>query len=66
MDVLVFMIPIALTLGLAALGAFLWSLNSGQFDDIDGAEYRVIMDDDEPPRPQVLDRHQRPAARETA
>ena len=49
MDVLVFVIPIALTLGLTGLGAFLWSLNSGQFDDIDGAEYRVISDDDQSP-----------------
>jgi cbb3-type cytochrome oxidase maturation protein len=46
MNVLVFMIPIALMLGLLGLGAFLWSLNTGQFDDIDGAEYRVIADDE--------------------
>lgn len=45
MDVLVFMIPIALGLGLTGLCAFLWALRSGQYDDIDGAEYRVLMDD---------------------
>lgn len=45
MDVLVFMIPIALVLGVTGLLAFLWALRSGQYDDIDGAEYRVLMDD---------------------
>ena len=45
MDVLVFMIPIALGLGTAGLCAFLWALRSGQYDDIDGAEYRVLADD---------------------
>jgi cbb3-type cytochrome oxidase maturation protein len=45
MDILVFMIPIALLLGATGLCAFLWALHSGQYDDIDGAEYRVLMDD---------------------
>lgn len=46
MTVLLFLIPIALLLGLAALVAFMWSLKSGQFDDLDGAAHRVLMDDD--------------------
>ena len=45
MEVLVYVIPIALFLGTLGLGAFLWALKSGQYDDIDGAEYRVLMDD---------------------
>jgi cbb3-type cytochrome oxidase maturation protein len=45
MDVLVFMIPIALFLGTSGLIAFLWALRSGQYDDMDGAEYRMLMDD---------------------
>jgi cbb3-type cytochrome oxidase maturation protein len=45
MDVLVFMIPIALFLGTIGLCAFIWALRVGQYDDIDGAEYRVLMDD---------------------
>jgi cbb3-type cytochrome oxidase maturation protein len=44
--VLLFLIPLALLLGLAALVAFMWSLKSGQFDDLDGAAHRVLMDDD--------------------
>jgi cbb3-type cytochrome oxidase maturation protein len=45
MDVLIFMIPIALFLGLLGLGAFLWALKTGQYDDIDGAQHRALMDD---------------------
>jgi cbb3-type cytochrome oxidase maturation protein len=46
MTVLLFLIPLALLLGLGALVMFLWSLRSGQFDDLDGAAHRVLMDDD--------------------
>jgi cbb3-type cytochrome oxidase maturation protein len=48
MTVLVYLIPIALLLGLAALGAFLWSLKSGQYDDLDGAASRILFDDEVP------------------
>ena len=49
MDVLSFMIPVALFLGLCALGGFVWSLRSGQFDDLKGAGMRILMDDDDIP-----------------
>ena len=45
MDVLIYLIPIALFLGLLGLGAFLWSLRDGQFDDLDGAAERILFDD---------------------
>ena len=54
---LLLLIPVALLLGLAGLGAFLWALKSGQFDDLDGAAHRILFDDDDqpaqkpPPRP---------------
>jgi cbb3-type cytochrome oxidase maturation protein len=47
MSYLVFVIPIAILLGLAGLGAFMWTLRSGQYDDLDGAAERILMDDDE-------------------
>ncbi|MBF0246763.1 MAG: cbb3-type cytochrome oxidase assembly protein CcoS [Alphaproteobacteria bacterium] len=57
MDVLIYMIPIALTMGLLALAGFLWSLKSGQFEDMEGAANRILFDDlpvppkaKEPPR----------------
>lgn len=46
MTVLLFLVPLALLLGLVGLVAFLWSLKSGQFDDLDGAAHRVLSDDD--------------------
>ncbi|MGQ7791565.1 cbb3-type cytochrome oxidase assembly protein CcoS [Faunimonas sp. B44] len=49
MNGLLFLIPVALFLGLVGLAAFLWSLRSGQFDDLDGAAVRILADD-EPPR----------------
>lgn len=49
MDVLVFLVPLALGLGLLGLAGFLWSLNSGQYDDLDGAAWRAIADDDGAP-----------------
>jgi cbb3-type cytochrome oxidase maturation protein len=49
MNTLVFLIPIALFLGGLGLAAFLWSLNSGQYDDIEGAAWRVLDDGDDRP-----------------
>jgi len=49
MEVLIYLIPIALVLGLLGLGAFLWSLKSGQFEDMEGAANRILFDDDMPP-----------------
>ena len=50
MNVLVFLVPIAIGLGLIGLFAFLWAMKSGQFDDLDGAAWRAISDDDLPER----------------
>jgi len=47
---LAILIPAALALGAAGLGAFLWSLRSGQYQDLDGAAHR-ILDDAEDPAP---------------
>jgi cbb3-type cytochrome oxidase maturation protein len=46
MDALIFLIPAALALGALGLGAFLWSLRSGQFEDMEGPAMRAISDDD--------------------
>jgi len=46
MEVLIYLVPLALGLGLLGLGAFLWSLRSGQYDDLQGAALRVLEDDD--------------------
>jgi cbb3-type cytochrome oxidase maturation protein len=46
MNVLVYLVPMALALGLTGLLAFVWSIRSGQLDDLDGAAVRVLSDDD--------------------
>ncbi|MEZ5812520.1 MAG: cbb3-type cytochrome oxidase assembly protein CcoS [Rhizobiaceae bacterium] len=47
MSVLLILIPVALFLGALGLGAFLWSLKSGQYEDLDGASQRVLLDDED-------------------
>ncbi|OYX37991.1 MULTISPECIES: cbb3-type cytochrome oxidase assembly protein [unclassified Sphingomonas] len=44
---LVFLLPVALGLGLAGLAAFFWAARSGQFEDLDGAALRILIDDEE-------------------
>jgi cbb3-type cytochrome oxidase maturation protein len=44
-----YLVPIALGLGLAGLAAFMWSLKSGQYDDLDGAAERILLDDSDKP-----------------
>ena len=52
MNILLWLIPIALLLGVLGLLGFLWALKSGQFEDLDGAAHRILFDDeDETPRP---------------
>ncbi len=47
MESALYLIPIALFLGLLGLAAFIWSLKSGQFEDLDGAAQRVLFDDED-------------------
>jgi cbb3-type cytochrome oxidase maturation protein len=46
MSSLVYLVPLALVLGGGALWAFLWSLKSGQYEDLDGAAERILLDDE--------------------
>ena len=47
MNVLIYLIPVALFLGGLGLVAFLWSLKSGQYEDLDGAANRILIDDED-------------------
>lgn len=49
MNILLFLIPIALSLGLLGLVCFLWTLKSGQYDDMDGAANRILIDQEDRP-----------------
>lgn len=46
MTILIYLLPMALGLGLAGLFAFLWALKSNQYDDLDGAALRPLSDED--------------------
>lgn len=43
-----FLIPIALSMGVAGLCAFLWALRSGQYEDLEGAAVRILIEEEAP------------------
>ncbi len=47
MNALYLTIPMAMLIALGALVVFLWSLKSGQYEDIEGPKYRMLFDDEE-------------------
>jgi len=46
MDIPFLLIPLAVVLAFLIGAAFVWSVRSGQFDDLDGPAQRVLLDDD--------------------
>lgn len=46
MSILVYLIPFALVLGGLSLVAFIWALRSGQYEDLDGAAVRILLEDE--------------------
>lgn len=49
MSVLVYLIPASIGLGLVGLCCFLWSLKAGQYEDLDGAAVRILLDEEDAP-----------------
>ncbi|WP_296590964.1 cbb3-type cytochrome oxidase assembly protein CcoS [Methylophaga sp.] len=49
MEVIYGLLPGMLLLGLVGVAVFFWAVRSGQYDDMDGAANRVLMDDDNDP-----------------
>jgi cbb3-type cytochrome oxidase maturation protein len=47
MTVLLMLIPAALAIGGLGLGAFVWALRNGQFEDPDGNAARILIEDEE-------------------
>ena len=47
MSILLYLIPIALFLGLIGLAAFVWTLRSGQYEDLDGAAQRILIEEND-------------------
>ena len=48
MEILYLLVPLAVILAGVIVWAFLWSIHSGQFDDLEGPAHRILMDADEP------------------
>jgi cbb3-type cytochrome oxidase maturation protein len=48
MTALVILVPIALVLSLIGLSAFIWSVSHAQYEDLDGAAVRILLDDKQP------------------
>ncbi|MBI4755003.1 MAG: cbb3-type cytochrome oxidase assembly protein CcoS [Betaproteobacteria bacterium] len=48
MEILYLLIPLSVVLVFVIGAVFWWTLKSGQFDDLEGPGYRVLMDDDRP------------------
>ena len=40
--------PVVVIEDALGLGAFLWSLSSGQYEDLDGSAERILYDEDRP------------------
>lgn len=49
MEILYLLIPLSVVLVFAIGLGFWWSLKHGQFDDLEGPGYRILMDDDSSP-----------------
>jgi len=48
MEILFVLIPLAVVLMIVAVAFFLWTVKSGQYDDLEGPAHRILMDDDDP------------------
>lgn len=48
MEILFLLIPLAIVLMVVALAFFLWTVKTGQYDDLEGEGHRILMDDDDP------------------
>jgi cbb3-type cytochrome oxidase maturation protein len=48
MGILYLLIPLTVIIMIIAIWGFIWAIKNGQFDDLDGPAYRILMDDDDP------------------
>ena len=55
-----FLVPLAIGMGLVGLASFMWTLKSGQYDDLEGAAHRILFEGNEGP---VLEKHPTPCSR---
>lgn len=51
MEILYLLVPLAVIIAGVIVWAFLWSIRSGQFDDLEGPAHRILMDEEKSARP---------------
>ncbi len=63
MDVIYGLIPSMIIIGIVLVGLIIWSSKSGQFDDLDGEAYRILMDEDLDDKPEKKSKSSNEAAK---
>ena len=58
MSMIMLLIPLSLVLVIVAVWAFVWAVNSGQFDDLDTPAWDMLSNDESQPVPVVEENHQ--------
>ena len=66
MTILYLLIPLAVVLMVVAIVFFVWTVKSGQYEDMEGPAFRILMDDDDPMIPGNARRRQRDAGRSSS
>ena len=56
MNIIFLLAPFSVLLGLIAVGAFVWTLRSGQYEDVQGAAARILIDDEAPEEAEDVER----------
>ena len=56
MNIIFLLAPFSVLLGLVAVGAFVWTLRAGQYDDIEGSAARILIDDEDAEGPAMQGR----------
>ncbi|MGF1645201.1 MAG: cbb3-type cytochrome oxidase assembly protein CcoS [Thiotrichales bacterium] len=59
MEVLYLLIPLAVVLAGVAIAFFVYTVKSGQYDDLEGPGHRILMDDDDPRIPEYRPKSKR-------
>lgn len=54
-DILYLLVPLSVVLVIPVGVIFWWALRGGQFDDLEGPAYRILMDDEEPATADAVD-----------
>lgn len=47
MSILGILIPVSIFLGAVGLVACIWTMRNGQYEDLEGAAHRILLDDDD-------------------